>query len=523
MRAILGHLPKWLLFAFLGAIGGILGAAFGEIVFLISQPHREPSSVITPTKAICLLIDCSGSMGGAKLTEVKRAASSFATRQDLARDRLAVLGFESSAHLVCDITGDLATIESGISQLSSKGGTGMAEGLRAAGQALSGTPHEQHILLFTDGMPDSKEATLTEAKRLRSHGIGIIAVATTDADRSLLTQLTGDRNRVMTVDLGSFDSAFRWADSVIRGGVVDHMSGPGGIIRTTAWAACLAVFIALLLVVAQNAYLRRRLLPARSVFSVVAGGTISGALAGATGEYTYSGIGVLTFFPRAWLWAGGFLLIGSLLGAALFVTRKIERLSRIAWKRKLIAILVLSLAASYFVVEELTSGDALPRILSLSLLGALLGFGLTFCVPNLKKRRGTLGGLLGGVVAGSTFVWFSAAWGDTSGRLSGGLVLGLCIGCAIALIESIWRKASLEVVWGPGNSTMVNLGDRPVLLGSGPKCHVYLKDAPPVAASIRIENGRILYEDKNASSTEELADNAKKTYGALSVVIHATH
>lgn len=523
MKAVLGHLPKWLLFGLAGAIGGILGATLGEIVFLVSQPHREKSSAVSPPKAICLVIDCSGSMDGAKLAEVKRAASGFAARQDLAMDNLAVVRFGASAHPVCGLTERLPAIQACISELEASGGTSMARGLQEAEGVLSDVPRKKHILLFTDGMPDARDETLAQAKRVRSLGVDIIAVATADADRGFLAQLTGDRNRVMTADEGSFDAAFRWADSVMRGGVVDHISGPGGLFRTTAWAACLAVFIAMLLVVAQNAHLRRRLLPARSIAAVVAGGTLAGALAGATGEYTYSGIGVLTFFPRAWLWAGGFLLIGSLLGAALFVTRKIERLSRIAWKRKLIAILVLSLAASYFVVEEITSGDALPRILSLSLLGALLGFGLTFCVPNLKKRRGTLGGLLGGVVAGSTFVWFSAAWGDTSGRLSGGLVLGLCIGCAIALIESIWRKASLEVVWGPGNSTMVNLGDRPVLLGSGPKCHVYLKDAPPVAASIRIENGRILYEDKNASSTEELADNAKKTYGALSVVIHATH
>jgi len=517
MTTILGRLPKWVLFGISGALGGILGALVGELVFLISQPGESADA--TSPKAVCLLIDCSGSMGGAKLDEVKRAAVSFAARQDLTEDRLAVLGFESSAHLVCPLSGQLPALESGISQLRASGGTHMAEGLRSARLALMDTPNERHVLLFTDGMPNSQARTLAEANRLRSNGIGIVAVATADADRGYLSQIAGDRNRVMTASVGSFETAFRWADSVIRGGVVDHISGPGGLVRTTAWGACLAICIAMLLVMAQNGYLRRRLFPKRSASAVILGGGGAGALGGAAGEYAYAGIGMLAFFPRVWLWTGCFLLMASLLAVLLVILRNDERLRRLPWKPKLTIVGVISGGLAYLAVKEITTGDALPRILGLSLLGALLGFGLAFCIPNLKKRRGALGGVTGGLAAGIAFVWISSLCGDTGGRLLGGFALGLCIGLMIALVESLWRTASLQVVWGPGNSSTINLGDCPVMVGSGSNCQVFLADGPPVAAAFELKEGKILCRD--GDSTEEVTDGTKKTFAPLEIVVHA--
>ncbi|HVX62016.1 MAG TPA: hypothetical protein VHC19_15470, partial [Pirellulales bacterium] len=73
LSSLLGSLkePKLLRFALLGAVGCAVGALLGELLLAATRPASA-------AQAVCLLIDCSGSMqnggegGGQKLREVKR-------------------------------------------------------------------------------------------------------------------------------------------------------------------------------------------------------------------------------------------------------------------------------------------------------------------------------------------------------------------------------------------------------------------------------------------------------------------
>src|SRR5690348_12099301 len=54
--------PKLVRFAIIGAVGCLIGAALGELLLAATRP------AVGPAQAVCLLIDCSGSMlygGGA--------------------------------------------------------------------------------------------------------------------------------------------------------------------------------------------------------------------------------------------------------------------------------------------------------------------------------------------------------------------------------------------------------------------------------------------------------------------------
>jgi len=119
LAALLAPLSAWfrsgdkvLRFAVLGAVGCVVGAVLGELLLLAT---RQPVVTASP-QAVCLLIDCSGSMFfdvgshtiGHKMREVKTAATDFVERQkdNLKRDRIAVVGFGSAVHLAAPLSSD---------------------------------------------------------------------------------------------------------------------------------------------------------------------------------------------------------------------------------------------------------------------------------------------------------------------------------------------------------------------------------------------------------------------------------
>ncbi len=99
---------KALTFGLAAAAGCFLGALIGE-AFLWASSDSRPQ-----TPAVCLLIDCSGSMllddtgegKPKKLYEVKEAARQFVHRRHESGDRIAVVGFGTSVHPGTKLTAD---------------------------------------------------------------------------------------------------------------------------------------------------------------------------------------------------------------------------------------------------------------------------------------------------------------------------------------------------------------------------------------------------------------------------------
>jgi len=537
---------KWLLgrnkiaiFGILGALGCLIGAILGEIYW---QGTYVPPPAPTPD-AVCLLIDCSDSMGmndgtaiidrnqPRKLNEVKRAAKLFGpqlsrlsdkaqpgakptsetntSETDLKNNRIAVVSFGTLANTARHLTGDLSMVESAIDGISLAGGTNMSDGLRTALEEIQESKLIRTIVLFTDGQPTvpaggltnvvssdeerlrlearAKSDTLATAEDCRKKGVRIIAIATGDADVAFLKEVAGVNARrdedarkkedvatnqpdlaglvIPTTD-GDFAKSFEKAAQEIRPPMIGSQATADSqsrtLLRVGIWTALLALGLSLALIAGQNLYVGRTILSATEGSKGALGGIAAGFVAGAAGQ--------LLFVPFG---------------------------------------------------ESPTLQDA-GRIIGWAVLGALVGRGMAFFVPNLAPRRALAGGAAGGAIGAICFLAFAGPLGDTFGRLLGAAILGAAIGLLVAIIESAFRKAWLEISYGPKEIVTVNLGDLPVAIGSDSKaCAVFAMGAPAIAVRYSIAGAEIQCEEVAAERTLTVRPGDQRKVGNVTVTVCA--
>jgi hypothetical protein len=232
------------------------------------------------------------------------------------------------------------------------------------------------------------------------------------------------------------------------------------------WTALLASGLAVLIVVGQNLLLRRHWLSLREAGTVIGGGLLAGMLSGAVSQHLF-------------------------------------------------AFIAQGLAEGSWMVQS-------GQIFGWMLLGFLLGGGLSFFIPNLPRLRAALAGGLGGLLGAAAFLSVLALCGDMSGRLAGATALGGAIGLAVALVERLAREAALVVHWHANEQTIINLGDRPVILGSSSEAHLYLpkeKGFPSVAALVTFRGGKVELENKLTGTRHSLANGNKLQIGNLTVEV----
>jgi hypothetical protein len=144
--------------------------------------------------------------------------------------------------------------------------------------------------------------------------------------------------------------------------------------------------------------------------------------------------------------------------------------------------------------EALTRSESLAsvgRLVGWVFLGAVVGPGMSYFVPNLPRFRAAIAGAAGGLVGGLAFECLVHALGNVPARFAGAAILGFCIGLMVALVEVICREAWLEVHYGPKETKNFSLGKQAVTIGSGPQCTVYIAQAPSLALRYMLENGRV--------------------------------
>jgi hypothetical protein len=163
------------------------------------------------------------------------------------------------------------------------------------------------------------------------------------------------------------------------------------------------------------------------------------------------------------------------------------------------------------------------RVVGWVLLGALLGRGMAFFIPNLPAKRAAWAGAAGGLVGATAFLFSAGAGSDAIGRLLGAAILGLSIGLMVALVEAVSREAWLEIQYGPNETRTVSLGRQPITIGGNQDlCTIYARDAPAVALRYVLQNGRISCEDTIASSSSEVLPGDCRTTGSVTVVVRAS-
>ena len=441
-------LGKPLLFGFYGGLGCLmasllLGELFLSLTALPPTPVRQPQAVV-------LLIDASGSMDYGKLEEVKAAAMDFVRRQNLSltetrknQDSIAVIGFGTDVHVTSSLTSNLREIERAIESVDDGGGTRIDRGLEAGRVELSNSSLPKNLLLFTDGIAEYPDETIAEAKIIKNQGINLIAIATGDADTDFLRELTGDENKVFFANSGSFDLAFQEAEKLIYSQQLVESEESGnysliyGTLRIGIWTGLISLGVSFALILGQNHYLHRRLLSPQEATLGLISSLCAGIVAGSIGQ--------LIFTPLA----------------------------------------------------NLGFSSLIPRLVGWGILGALVGSGMAFFVPNLKFSRGLMGGLIGGLIGAIAFILISQYSTAIIGRLVGTTILGFFLGLMIALIEQISQAYSLIVHWNEQETTTISLGEKPILLGCSKNAHIYLPQSQgyyPITAKIYIENNQIIME-----------------------------
>ena len=458
---ISGAYRKVLWFAGLGAAGCAAAALIGEFWLWLTRV-----AIPVKTVSICLLLDSSGSMSGSKLAEMKQAAGEFVQRQSQSHHQLTVVGFDDVARVAAPLTGQSSSVLAAVNGLQLGGGTNMADGLRTAAGALGAPADHKYILLFTDGLPNSAPDTLSEAAACLAQQIQVVAVATGDADASFLGQVTRNPSLVFPAAAGQFEHAFQQAEKAIeRGQLVESApSGAGvmwGVVRIGVWTLLLAVGVGLALIAGQNIYLHRPWLSRAEGVRGGLGSAAAGFLAGAVGQALFTGT---TDAPTA------------------------------------LVILV--------------------RIVCWALVGLLIGVGIARFVPNIKPVRGLIGGAVGGAIGAFGFLVIGFFVGDLPARFLGAAIIGFCIGAMIALAETAFREAWLEVQYGPGEVRTVSLGRRPVAIGGdAAQATVFVRGAPAVALRYVFEGGQVYCDDIVAEKRDAIGPGDKRNVGKVTVLL----
>ncbi|MDO8686732.1 MAG: VWA domain-containing protein [Candidatus Berkelbacteria bacterium] len=156
----------------------------------IRHEDKPTSGEVMGTGFVYLLVDCSGSMADSnKLAQAKKGAINFA-KEALSKEYfIGLIQFESSATHICEPQREIAILEGHLKKIGAGGGTNMAEAIKIADQKLKDRKGSRVIVVITDGMPDSREATLAAAQEAKKNGIDIITIGTDDADEAFLKKL----------------------------------------------------------------------------------------------------------------------------------------------------------------------------------------------------------------------------------------------------------------------------------------------------------------------------------------------
>lgn len=172
------------------------------------------------------------------------------------------------------------------------------------------------------------------------------------------------------------------------------------------------------------------------------------------------------------------------------------------------------------------------RLLGWSILGAVVGVGISLFIPNLKRIRGLLGGILGGSLGAIGFLLAAGLLADLPGRLLGALILGFCIGVMIFWeeVRQIELHPHLLVHWTPEETSKLLLGTKPILVGTSSEANISLSKADgffPLTAKVFLENNKIVMEynadyakaKKMTKTRHELDDGAKRKLGGITIEV----
>ena len=151
--------------------------------------YETPEAVAMPID-IALVIDCSGSMYGDKLSDAKKAAIRFLDDIDPSF-QVGLVSFQIQAKLEMNLTENFSELSQTINNLSAGGGNNDEGAIAIArDQVLVNSQNMKVLVLLADGRPTDMNAMLREADHAKQQDIQLIAIGVgDDVDSNLLKQV----------------------------------------------------------------------------------------------------------------------------------------------------------------------------------------------------------------------------------------------------------------------------------------------------------------------------------------------
>ena len=492
MRSLLARSPKWLVLGLAGLVGGLLLALFAER--WVGQKRAETILVAEDVRPVDLVfvLDISGSMSG-ELEGVRNSLNDFLGQLESRKikGRFGLVTFDDDARLTHALTPDVRKIVEVMRPLFVTGGRPTGDSSLSGLALAAGLPFDRDarkvVILITDettDIPDgeifSTDEVVARLKAAHVDEVDVVTLATLTKDYAFLSAaapgkfFTMDRYGRQTEGLANLfrEVAVAVADSsVLRGTGVPGAKVDVALIRKNFWPDALQAGLWVGLV----------------CFGI--------------------GVAVETFQQL-------------LLGASL---RPLPVLRTMAISLGLgFAAGVIAQALYAYALGGVKDVGELPRIASWVFVGAGLGLSISLAIPNLNVLRSVLFGALGGLVAVGGFLLVASLGSETASRLMGASFLGLFIALAVSIAEAVAREAYLVVHWAKNETSTVNLGTRPVMIGTSRDSTIRLpvkSGYPPEIASFELKDGKALLTNHMSRSTHVLKDGNKLTLGSVVVEV----
>ena len=492
MRSLLARSPKWLVLGVAGLLGGLLLALFAER--WVGQKRTETILVAEDVRPVDLVfvLDISGSMSG-ELESVRNSLNDFLGQLEARKikGRFGLVTFDDDARLTHPLTSDVRKIVEVMRPLFVTGGRSMGDSSLSGLALAAGLPFDRDarkvVILITDETTDIPDGEIFSAGEVV---VKLKAAHVDEVDVVTLATLTDDYAFLSEAAPGKFFTMDRYGR---------QSEGLANLFKEVAVA------------VADSSVLRATGAPGAKVdVALIRKNFWPDAMqAGLWVGLVCFGIGVaIETFQQV------------LLGASL---RPLPVLRTMAISLGLgFAAGVIAQALYAYALGEAKDVGALPRVVSWALVGAGLGLSISLAIPNLHVLRSVLFGALGGLVAVGGFLLVAASGSEMASRLMGASFLGLFIALAVTIAEAVAREAYLVVHWAKNESTTVNLGTRPVMIGTSRDSTVRLSAKsgyPPQIASFELKDGKALLTNHMSRTTHVLKNGNKLTLGTVVIEV----
>jgi Ca-activated chloride channel family protein len=495
MRAFLNRFPKWVVFGVVGMVGALLFSFVGELVVPPPAPKVDRPPVKQPVELVFVL-DVTGSMQK-EIDGVKASISDFIKESEAmgVPMRFALVTFRDLTYrqdtlLVQGFTSDPQVFAASMAGLRAGGGgenlgESSLDGLRVAAGLPFMPGARKVVVLITDEtwhVPDGQVKTTADMVRtLRSasiESIHVVAAARIIRTFDFLTEAAPGKRFVLDA-AGRSDSSL----AVLFQGVAHEVVSPSMLGSASAEAR---------MDFSAASYLKGVLTVGLWLFLVSLGMALSLSVA-------------------QQLILAGSLRLGGLLKAVTVGTM-------------LCAASGVCAQTAFFGLSSAGAPLAVSRLASWLLVGAGLGFAMTFVIPNMPRAKAVLCCAAGGFLAAVGFIAVVASmhFADFGGRIAGALTLGFTVGIAVAMAEMVAREAFLVIHWAKNESSAVNLGRSPVVIGTANESTVRLpakSGYPASVASFELKDGKATLTNHMSRTTHVLKDGNKLTLGSVVVEV----